>query len=360
MNEANWECSPQDTGLPRRAFSKIAAATFSGAKIREAMVHAVVGKAATLRVKKIMPRTQRAQKIRKARDINITRTGETRDPRLEHFRRIDRQRFVRAKRGQHPRRQSRGGNGLVRLQVVRRAVRGAKRIDVEFFQDALRGQFRRGELFVGALPDARRAGFIQQFIDAEITLQLQMSPVIKRIAQRVRHRRGPGAEFFKWHGLAGAEALAHPVGPHGPPFVMVAFEPDVKKIVELPVARDVLRRKVAMIIKRSARARRTGDRCGAPVAVCSKKSSVDEFHKTRGLLRFLLPGFNLPAAEMIAFQNHVISRSTQHQHRFRGAGRRGAAMHKNIFHITQYQQRRCIGLRGADGDPAPAQWCDRR
>jgi len=39
------------------------------------------------------------------------------------------------------------------FQVVHRIVRGADGPDLEFFQDALRGQFGRGQLIAGLPPD---------------------------------------------------------------------------------------------------------------------------------------------------------------------------------------------------------------
>ena len=46
-----------------------------------------------------------------------------------------------------------GRERAVMFQVVHRVVRGADGPDLEFSQDALRGQFGRGQLLVGLPPD---------------------------------------------------------------------------------------------------------------------------------------------------------------------------------------------------------------
>ena len=90
----------------------------------------------------------------------------------------------------------RGRDRLVARQVVGRIVGGADRLHVELAQDAVRAQFVRGQQRVGLLPDARGAALVQQFVDAEVALQLQVRPVVERIAQRVRHGARPGQELL--------------------------------------------------------------------------------------------------------------------------------------------------------------------
>ena len=173
---------------------------------------------------------------------------------------------------------SRRRERAVIFQVVRRIVRGADDLDLHFFQDALRGHFRRGEHFVGLIPDAVGGFFIEQFRDTEVAFQFEVRPVIKRVAQRERHGGGPGAELFARRGVAGDEAFSDAVGPQRAPFVMVAFEPDFKQVFELAVFRDVVRRNVAVIIE---------NRLGFGVLVvesargfcAQEKIFVDEGHK---------------------------------------------------------------------------------
>ena len=76
-----------------------------------------------------------------------------------------------------------------------------------------------------------------------------MRPVIKRIAKRVRHGGGPGLEFLKRRGVAGAKAFGHAVETHGAPFVVITFKPDFEKILEPAVFRDFPRREMTVIIQ---------------------------------------------------------------------------------------------------------------
>ena len=147
-----------------------------------------------------------------------------------------------------------------------------------------------GQFFVRLFPDFGGGFFVEQFRDAEITLQFQMRPVIERIAERVRHGGGPGLELVEGIGIARAKTFRDAVGPHGAPFVVIAFEPDFKQIFELAVRRDVARRNVAVVIE---------NRLGLGVFVvklagrlgAQQKIFVDEWHKTGRLAeqRFHVP-----------------------------------------------------------------------
>jgi len=138
---------------------------------------------------------------------------------------------------------------LRRQQIVRRIVGGADRRDAEFLHDSLGGKFRQRQVLVGDLPHAIRALGIQQLANAEVAQQLQMRPVIERVAERLRHRLRPGAELFRRGGIAGDEALRHAIRAHRPPFVMVALEPNLEEIPKLPILGDILGRKVAVVIE---------------------------------------------------------------------------------------------------------------
>ena len=120
---------------------------------------------------------------------------------------------------------------------------------LNLLQNPVRAQLVGGQQRVGLFPDARRGVLIQQFVDAEVALQLQVRPVVQRIAQRVRHRARPGQELLVRRRVAGAVALRHAVGPHGAPLVVVAFQPDLEQIPKTPVLGDVPRREMAMVVE---------------------------------------------------------------------------------------------------------------
>jgi len=70
MNEANCPCSGGETASPRRALSKFPR-RFLSAKIREAVVQAVVGQPAALAMGKAMALFQRGDERGKAVDVHI-------------------------------------------------------------------------------------------------------------------------------------------------------------------------------------------------------------------------------------------------------------------------------------------------
>ena len=124
-------------------------------------------------------------------------------------------------------------------EVVNRVVGGADHFHVHLFEDAARAKFGRSEQGVGLVPDALRAVAVQERGDTEGALELQMRPVVERIADEVRHGFGVGLEFFARAGVAGDEAFGDAEGAQAAPFVVVAFEPDGGEVGKLAVRGDV-------------------------------------------------------------------------------------------------------------------------
>lgn len=85
-------------------------------------------------------------------------------------------------------------------------------------------------------------------MDAEDTGQLQVGPMIKGIAHRVRHGLSPLAELLEGGTGAGDVLLRHTVAAHGPPLVMVASEPEFRDVAELVVLGNHLGYQMAVII----------------------------------------------------------------------------------------------------------------
>ncbi len=76
-----------------------------------------------------------------------------------------------------------------------------------------------------------------------------MRPVVKRVANSVRNRRGPGVKLLTIGRIAGTQALSNTVSTHSAPFVVIAFQPDVIQVVKTVVVRDLLRRQMAVVIE---------------------------------------------------------------------------------------------------------------
>ena len=150
--------------------------------------------------------------------------------------------------GHDLRREGVAGDFLVPLETVGGIVGRAHHLDLHPRENAPRGEVARGQLPVGLVPDALRSRLVQEVVDLKVAAELEVRPVEERIAERVRHRLGPGLEFLPRGGGAGDPLLRDPIGPHGPPLVVVAVKPDGVKVFESPVLRDVARAQVAVVV----------------------------------------------------------------------------------------------------------------
>ena len=72
--------------------------------------------------------------------------------------------------------------------------------------------------------------------------------MVEGIAQGFGYSCRPGPELFIIGGAASNVFFIDPVGAHGPPFVMIAVEPDLGQILKIPVAGNLRYRQVAVIV----------------------------------------------------------------------------------------------------------------
>ena len=149
---------------------------------------------------------------------------------------------------QNLRRAVRCGYLLVILQVVNRVVGGASRLNVHFPQHSPNAELVRFEHFRRAVPNLVGRFGIEQRVNAEVEFQLEVSPVVERVPQRVRNRLRPRVELLAVGGVARHKTFVDAVGTHCPPFVVVAREPNLRNIVELPIFSNLLRNQMRMII----------------------------------------------------------------------------------------------------------------
>jgi len=73
--------------------------------------------------------------------------------------------------------------------------------------------------------------------------------VIKRVAQGMWHGARKGDKLFVRLSVAGDECFGLTVSAHGSPFVVIAFEPDLKQIGEAPVRSDIFGWQVIVVIE---------------------------------------------------------------------------------------------------------------
>src|SRR5690606_15611755 len=141
------------------------------------------------------------------------------------------------------------GEGAVVLQGIHGVVGGADHADVPLLHDAAGAEARTGELLLGLLPDALGGAAVEEAVaDPEGALELQVGPVVERVAQALGDGLGPGLELLALAGIAGAEALGHTVAAHGAPLVVVALEPDLGQVGVAAVAGDLGGVQVAVVV----------------------------------------------------------------------------------------------------------------
>ena len=247
------------------------------AGIGGAVVQSVVGKTAPLLMETVVTFLQGVEKIGKLGYIHVRRRTEFVSPLVESFRILRLESPVWAEGRKYPGGEAGGGNLLMVLQRIGGVVGGANYPDVELFQDSVGGTVRLEQPTIGFLPRRLGGRLVQQRIDLEVSFELQMSPVIQRIAQGVGNRPRPGHELFVGRGATGAKALGLAIGPHRPPFVVIPFQPDLKQIGESPVFRNFFGGKMAVVVKDRLLLRILVIQTPGGFAV-EKKMVSDEYH----------------------------------------------------------------------------------
>ena len=208
----------------------------------------MIGEAAAHLVKEVVRFLQRGLEVLKRGHVRVRGSGEFRAPAVEGGRLRDVQRRVGTEGGVDARGQFLPANLPVILERVGGVVGGDDERHAVFLQQPLRAVLRPGQQGVGFFPDPGGALLVDDLVDAEVAQELEMAPVIKRIAQRVGDGPDEGPVFFLVGRVAGAEALGYAVGTHGPPLVVVARQPDVVEIAERVIFRDQLRGEMTVII----------------------------------------------------------------------------------------------------------------
>src|SRR5690242_11806707 len=196
-----------------------------------------------------MAYAQSIKKVGEAGNVHVSGGSQAFDPGGKKRGIVRAQSSVGAKCRKDERREAGRGKLLVMFQRVRRIVRGANRIYMKHFQDAMHRHIGFGKSRVGAVPDGGGRSLVQQIVDSEIPEQFQVGPVIKGIAERVRDSARPRQKLVKRRGAAGAEFLTDAVRAHGPPLVVVAVEPDFREIVKPAIFSNFTRRQMAVKIE---------------------------------------------------------------------------------------------------------------
>src|ERR1700678_1732841 len=106
------------------------------------------------------------------------------------------------------------------LQIIRWIVRGADYRHLEFLDDSLCREILKA--FVCLFPNPGSGRLIEKLGNIEITLQLEMGPMVERVADSGRNGLCISEELVVIASVGGDISFRHSMGPHRPPLVMVS------------------------------------------------------------------------------------------------------------------------------------------
>ena len=138
---------------------------------------------------------------------------------------------------------------FVPFQRIYRIVGGAYECDAGAFDQLACAHIRLCQLFIAEVPYFFRGVCAEMSGVAEISLQLQMGPVIQRIADQLFQRLRPFLKFLARRSVAGDVIFLYAVGAHLTPLIMVAAKPHLSDVFEMLVLRDLLRIEVAVVVE---------------------------------------------------------------------------------------------------------------
>ena len=147
-------------------------------------------------VKLLMPVVQGVQEPRETRNIYVAHNFKLSQPVVPQIRLIDVECLVRTECRKHATPEILRVHQEVVLKGSSRIIARTNHLDAEPLEDIPRRPIVHLKPLVRALPDRLRGLFVEQFVDVEVALKFQVSPMIEGVAQSVRNRACPGKEFF--------------------------------------------------------------------------------------------------------------------------------------------------------------------
>ena len=210
----------------------------------------MVGQAATHRLEEIVAFLERGGQVCKRMNLHTAYLSEFFDicfPRC----RLDIHRSVGTPCGEHTRLASGvGSHYLVPFQTIGRVVCCADNLHIVMLHHTTRTELRVVlNLTVALVINLACCLRIEAFVDTEGGLQFEMRPVVKRVAECVRHRLCPLLKPLPIGGVFScAIAFVNTIGTHSAPFVVVAHKPDLCNRLEAFILGYHLWNQVAMIV----------------------------------------------------------------------------------------------------------------
>ena len=209
----------------------------------------MVREAAAHRLEELVTHAQRLDHVVEFRNRDARNLRKPLHIGAELGRRLHGHRLVRTPRGEHPGRKTVLADLDVVFERIHGIVRRAHGLDVVVAHQTAGVELRLLQQRRTMVVDLTGRRGVQQLRHPEGGLQFEVRPVVERVAHRIGHRLGPLLELFPVAGiLARAILLIDAVGTHRAPFVMIAFEPDLRQVVEAVVLGDIRGNQVAMVV----------------------------------------------------------------------------------------------------------------
>ena len=111
------------------------------------------------------------------------------------------------------------------FKCINGIVSGTKCLNTGRHNDVLSGHFGGGKLFVAKLPYGIAGIFVQYTVISEITLKLEMRPMVKRITYKLRHTASVSLELFISGAVTGDIFFLNTAGADSSPLIMVTAKP---------------------------------------------------------------------------------------------------------------------------------------
>ncbi|MNV31654.1 hypothetical protein D3C71_1229690 [compost metagenome] len=116
------------------------------------------------------------------------------------------------------------------FKAVGRIICRADDLNTGLLNELPRAEASAGESLVRPLPDGRSVLGVQNVRNSEVAPQLQMGPMIERIANCRGQRPSKCQELLVIFPVSGYIPLLYSVRAHDSPFIMIAIEPDLSQI----------------------------------------------------------------------------------------------------------------------------------
>ena len=137
---------------------------------------------------------------------------------------------------------------LVVLKSIRGIVCGADHLNVRSLYKLLRSELVLSKTLIDSVPDSLAGILGESLVDIEISLKLEVSPVIKRVADKKRNGARKRLEFLVIVTIASYKMLVYSVCAKLTSLVVVTSKKKFKSVFKLIVFRNHLRTKMAMIV----------------------------------------------------------------------------------------------------------------